>query len=174
MRNVTKNLRMLFVALVAVLAFASQGLAQTTLLTQSYENGGAVPGGWATEVVSGGNSITFVTSTAWPSGYTAYNGTYLVMFNSFSVSGGVNRLKMTTPVSTVGYTNVNVDFAWLESTGYAGVTDHVDVQWSTNGTTWNTAGTFQRYNAVQGWKIKTQALPAGAQDRKSTRLNSSH
>ena len=121
MRNVTKTLQMLFVVLLTTLAFATQSMAQSTLMTQSFENGGSVPAGWATEVVSGGNSITFVTSTSWPSGYTAYNGTYLVMFNSFSVSGGVNRLKMTTPISTVGYTNVTVDFAWLESTGYAGV-----------------------------------------------------
>ena len=69
------------------------------------------------------------------------------------------------PAARVGYANVTVDFAWLESSGYAGVLDRVDVMWSTNGTTWNTAGTFNRYNAVQGWKIKSQALPAGANNQ---------
>ena len=161
MRKVTKSLRMLFVVLLATFAFATQGMAQT-LLTESFENGGSAPAGWATEVVSGGNALTFVTSTTWPSGYTAYNGTYLVMFNSFSVSGGVNRLKRTTPISTVGSNNLSVDFAWLESTGYSTSNDRVDVEWSTNGTTWNVAATVSRYNAVQGWKIKSVALPAGA------------
>ncbi|MEI6898624.1 MAG: carboxypeptidase regulatory-like domain-containing protein, partial [Bacteroidota bacterium] len=163
MRTFTRFLQMLFVVVSMTLTFATPGSAQTTLMTQSFENGGSVPTGWATEVVTAGNTISFVPSTSWPAGYTAYNGTYLVMFNSFTSNGGVNRLKMTTPISTTGYTNVNVDFAWLESSGYAGVLDRVDVQWSTNGVTWTTAGTFNRYNTVQGWKIKTQPLPAGAQ-----------
>jgi hypothetical protein len=128
--------------------------------TESFENGGAVPWGWSVQTVSGSNSITFATSTSYPSGYTAYDGTYLVMFNSFSVSGGVTRLKKTAPISTAGYRDVAVDFAWLESSGYAGFLDRVEVQWSLDGSTWTTAGTFNRYNAVQGWKIKTCALPA--------------
>ena len=165
MKNVTKILQMAFVVLLTTFAFATQSMAQTTLMTESFENGGSIPAGWGTDVVTAGNKLTYVTTTSWPSGYTAYNGTYLVMFNSWSASGGVMRLKKTTPVSTVGYANVTVDFAWLESSGYSGVLDRVDVQWSTNGTTWNTAGTFNRYNAVQGWKIKSQVLPAGANNQ---------
>ncbi|MEI8048561.1 MAG: choice-of-anchor J domain-containing protein [Bacteroidota bacterium] len=161
MRKVTKSLRMLFVVLLATFAFATQGMAQT-LLTESFENGGSVPAGWATEVVSGSSALSFVTATSWPSGYAAYNGTYLVQFASFSYSTAVNRLKRTTPISTVGSNILSVDFAWLESSGYAGVLDRVDVEWSTNGTTWTTAATINRYNAVQGWKLKSVALPAGA------------
>ena len=163
MKKITRILQVFCVALMATLTFATQSMAQTTLLTESFENGGSIPAGWGTDVVTAGNTVTYVTSTTWPAGYTAYNGTYLAMFNSFSASGGVMRLKRTTPISTVGYTNATVDFAWLESSGYAGVLDKVDVQYSTNGTTWTTAGTFNRYNAVQGWKIKSQLLPAGAQ-----------
>ena len=134
----------------------------TSLLSESFENGGATPTEWATQVISGANTISFVTSTTWPIGYTAYNGTYLVMFNSFTESGGVNRLKRTIPISTIGLTSANVNFAWLESSGYAGVLDRVDVEYSTDGLSWITAGVFNRYNSVQGWKIKSQALPAGA------------
>jgi hypothetical protein len=133
-----------------------------TLMTQSYENNGNVPDGWAIETVSGGNSISFVTGTTYPGGFTAYDGSYLAKFNSFSVNGGVTRLKMTTPVSTIACTNVTVDFAWLESSAYPTASDRVEVEWSTDGATWTTAGTFNRYNAVQGWKIKNCALPAGA------------
>ncbi|MEI7980302.1 MAG: hypothetical protein WCI71_01525, partial [Bacteroidota bacterium] len=163
MKNFTRSLYMSFIVLMLSVTFAPESMALSTIVTESFENGGAVPAGWTTEVVSGGNTISFVTSTSWPAGYTAYNGTYMVLFNSFSASGGVNRLKMATPVSTLGYSRATVDFAWLESSGYAGVLDRVDVQWSTDGVIWNTAGTFNRYNAVDGWKIKSQLLPAGAQ-----------
>ena len=55
-----------------------------------------------------------------------------------------------------------VDFAWFEDPGYATSADKVDVQWSTNGTTWTTAATFNRYNATAGWKMKNVVLPSGA------------
>ena len=165
MRNVTRTLQMLIVVLLSTFVFASQAKAQSTLMTESFENGGSIPAGWSIETLVAGNTITFPTTTAWPSGYTAYNGTYLVMFNSFNANGGVMRLKKTTPISTVNYTNVTVDFAWLESSGYSGSNDRVEVEWSTNGTTWNSAATFPRYNAVQGWKLKNITLPAGAQEQ---------
>ena len=69
--------------------FAPMNYAQTTLLTESFENGGSIPANWALETVVFGNAVTFATSTYWPSGYAAYDGTYLVMFNSFSSYGGV-------------------------------------------------------------------------------------
>ncbi|MEI7726448.1 MAG: choice-of-anchor J domain-containing protein, partial [Bacteroidota bacterium] len=158
--------RVLFIPLLILLfsvVFSNQSNAQSTLLTESFENAGNAPVGWATEVVSGGNTISFQMGTAHPAGFSAYNGSYQVMFNSYSGNSGVNRLKRTSAFSTIGYTNVTVDFAWLESYGFATSPDKVEVQWSTDGTNWNTAGTFYRYNAVQGWKIKSQLLPAGAQ-----------
>ena len=163
MRNVTKMVQMLFAVMLMAFVFATQGSAQSTLLTESFENGGAVPSGWTLEVVAPNCPIVFPTASSNPAGYSAYNGTYMVQFQSYSYSSGQTRLKQTTPFSTVGYTNVGIDFAWLESTGYSGSADKVDVQWSTNGTTWTTAATFNRYNAVPGWKIKNVALPAGAQ-----------
>ncbi|MFC2101633.1 carboxypeptidase regulatory-like domain-containing protein [Bacteroidota bacterium] len=144
-------------------AFSLSVSAQTTLITESFENGGSVPAGWAVEQVSGTCPTIFASTSSWPSGYTAYQGTWMARFQSWSYGTGVSRLKQTTPFSTVGYTNLGIDFAWLESTSYSGSADKVDVQWSTDGTTWNTAGTFLRYNPVQGWKIKNLTLPAGAQ-----------
>ncbi|MBC8436094.1 MAG: SBBP repeat-containing protein, partial [Bacteroidetes bacterium] len=132
------------------------------LMTESFENGGAIPADWALEVLAPNNTITFPITTSYPSGYSAYNGTYLVRFNSYDNGNGVIRLKRATSVSTVGYTNVIVNFAWLESSSYPISNDRVEVEWSPDGTTWYSAGTFLRYNTIQGWKIKTQALPAGA------------
>ena len=161
MRNVTKVLQILAVLVLTVFVFANSGTAQVTLFAESWENGGSIPAGWANDV-TGSNSLTYVTSTTYPSGFTAYDANYLVRFNSYSYNGGVIRHRRTVPVSTVGCTSVGVEFAWLESSAYSGSNDRVDVQYSTDGTTWNTVATFPRYNATQGWTIKNVALPAGA------------
>lgn len=160
MKKVRRFVQMLLV--LAAFLLTSGTWAQSTLLTESYENGGSVPTGWAVTNVSGTNILSFVTTSSYPSGFTAYDGSYFVKFNSWTTNGGVIRLAQTTPISTVNYSSVKVDFAWLESTAYSTSNDRVDVQFSTNGTTWTTAGTVSRYNAVQGWKIKTVNLPAGA------------
>ena len=160
MKKVRRFVQMLLV--LAAFLLTSGTWAQTTLLTQSWENGGSVPAGWQSNVVSGTNILSYVTTSSYPSGFTGYDGTYFVKFDSWTTNLGVIRLKTTAPISTVNYSNVKVDFAWLESTAYSGSNDQVEVQYSTNGTTWTTAGTFPRYNAVQGWKIKTCNLPAAA------------
>jgi len=154
-----------FVQLLLVLSaflLTSATWAQSTLLTQSWENGGAVPTGWQSTVVSGTNILSFVTTSSYPAGFTGFDGSYFVKFNSWTTNSGVIRLAMTTPIATTNYSTVKVDFAWLESSAYGTSNDIVDVQYSTNGTTWTTAGTFPRYNAVEGWKTKTCNLPAAA------------
>jgi hypothetical protein len=87
-------------------------ISSPPIITESFENSGTVPANWAVESVTPGNTVTFVTATNHPSGYTAYDGTYLVRFNSYDAGNGVMRLKRTVPVSTVGLSNVNVTFAW--------------------------------------------------------------
>jgi hypothetical protein len=148
MRNVTKMMQMLFAVMLMAFVFATTGTAQVTLLTESFESaaiGATPPAGWAIDVVSGSNAMYFTNAGTWPT-MSPYDGVRMVEFQSFSYSSAANRLKRTTALSTVGYTNVNVDFQWYEDPGYAGVLDKVDVQWSTNGTTWTTAATFNRYN----------------------------
>jgi hypothetical protein len=166
MRNVTKMMQMLFAVLLMAFVFATQGTAQVTLLTESFESaaiGQTPPAGWGIDLVSGSNYTWFQASGSWPA-CSPYDGARMVEFQSFSAfTGTQNRLKRTIALSTVGYTNVNVDFQWYEDGGYAGVLDRVDVEWSTNGTVWTSAATFNRYNAVQGWKLKSVPLPAGAQ-----------
>jgi hypothetical protein len=151
--------------ILAVLLILFRGLpvtGQTTLLTESFENGGALPSGWGTEIIASGNQMTFVTNSANPPGFTAFDGTWMCKFNSYDAPGGVIRLKRVTPVSTIGVTFLGADFEWLESTAYAAYNDRVDLEWSTDGITWTLAGTFPRYNAVQGWKYRSVILPPGA------------
>ncbi len=162
MRMITQWMRSFAVILAVV--FASSISAQTVnLLTESFENGGSIPSGWATEVVTGSNYISFGSTSTYPTISTAANGTYFVKFNSYSASSGyTNRLKKTASVSTVGLQNVVVSFKWYEDPGYASNADRVIVEWSTNGTTWTEAASFNRYNLVEGWKDKSIVLPAGA------------
>ena len=69
MRNVTKMMQMLFAAMLMAFVFATQGSAQTVLMTESFDggNGTTPPAGWATEQVSGTpGSISFVTVGTYP------------------------------------------------------------------------------------------------------------
>jgi hypothetical protein len=87
----------------------------------------------------------------------------MVEFQSFNYSNGTeNRLKMTTPVSTVGFADVTVDFAWLTDPGYLGVLDGVSLQYSTNGIDWTTVSTVNRFAATQAWTTQTVSLGSGA------------
>lgn len=88
----------------------------------------------------------------------------MVEFQSWYAAPGVtNRLKRTIPVSTVGYSNITVDFEWYLDNGYASdLTEGVTLQWSTDGSTWTNSTFFQRYNATPGWTLENVALPAGA------------
>jgi hypothetical protein len=168
MRNVTKYLSVLMVAL-SMLVFVSQGRA-TILLTEGFNSAtpgsNTPPAGWGLDVVSGGaNATYYLTQGTWPS-VAPYEGTLLVDFESFDYgSGTVNRLKRTTPISTVGYGNITVDFEWYLDIGYYGTCDNVQVEWSTNGSSWTTAGPqFCRYSTTGSdyWQLETVTLPSGA------------
>ncbi|HML86346.1 MAG TPA: choice-of-anchor J domain-containing protein, partial [Bacteroidales bacterium] len=161
MRVITHWMRSLAVVM-AVFIASSLNAQMINLVTESFENGGSVPTGWATETVSGSSALSFVTSGTYPTIAAAPNGTYMVKFASWSYSTATNRLKKTTSFSTVGKQNVTVNFKWSEDVGYPSSADKVVVEWSTNGTTWTDAGSFNRYNATAGWKDKSVVLPAGA------------
>jgi len=163
MKNVTKFLQVLMVTL--LLAFAIQSQAQVTLLTQGWETaavGQTPPTGWAIDLLGYSNYTYFAASGSFPAA-TPYEGSRLVNWDSWNAPTGYqNRLRMSTPISTVGYSNITVDFAMYLQTVF-GAGDGLTVEWSTNGTTWTVAGTAWYNNgATAGWVIRTQALPAGA------------
>ncbi|MCX6305233.1 MAG: T9SS type A sorting domain-containing protein [Bacteroidetes bacterium] len=168
MRNVTKTLKTLMLFAVSMFVFVSFGFAQQTMLvTESFETGTGTtpPTGWSLEQVTGtALGVSFVTTSTNPTISAAYDGVRFVQYNSYSINSGSTRLKRTA-VSTTNKSFIMVDFAWFEDPGYTANADKVDVQWSINGTTWNTAGTFNRYNAVAGWKTKNVVLPTGANNQ---------
>ncbi|MCK9220660.1 MAG: carboxypeptidase regulatory-like domain-containing protein, partial [Bacteroidales bacterium] len=169
MRNVTRTLKMLLSFVIATFVFVSFGFAQQTmLLTESFETGSGTtpPTGWALEQVTGSTmGVSFVSTSTYPTISAAYDGSVFVKYNSFSISSGSTRLKKTAPLVTTNKSFIMVDFAWYEDPAYSSSNDKVDVQWSTDGTTWNTAGTFLRFNATAGWKVKNVVLPTGASNQ---------
>lgn len=134
------------------------------IFTESFEEY-PLPDNWEFEVVEGEQALSTVNTSSRPSGYTAYDGTFFIRFNSYDVQNTVNRLKTKNPVDITGYTNLELRFAWLESSSQTTSNDFVTVQWSINGTDWNDADTYYRYNSEQGWKIKTCNLPSEANNQ---------
>ncbi|MCX6286150.1 MAG: hypothetical protein NTY96_03470, partial [Bacteroidetes bacterium] len=163
MKNVTKTLQVLMVLL--LLAFASQSKAQVTLFTEGWESaavGAVPPAGWAIDLLGYTNYLSWVNTGTLPT-CSNYEGSRICKWDSWDAYSPLyNRLRMTTPISTLGYSNITVDFAmYMQNTFGAG--DGMKVQWSTNGSTWTDAGAyFYNYNATAGWAVWTQALPAGA------------
>lgn len=140
----------------------------TLLLSESFEagTGSTPPAGWSIEQVSGiSPGISFVTTSTYPTITTAFNGSVFVKYNSYNITSGSTRLKRNIHLSTVNRYCILVDFAWYEDPGYSSSADHVDVQWSTDGTTWATAATFNRFNATAGWKSKNVLLPPSASNQ---------
>ena len=171
MGNISKLLRIQALPVVLMFLLTLQVYAQkTTLFSESFETGSGAtpPAGWVVEQVTGAvPGITFVNSSVNPVVATAYNGARFVSYNSHDITTGSTRLKRTAAVNTTGHAFILVDFAWYEDPAFPAAGDKVEVQWSTNGTTWLTAGTFPRYNAAAGWKLKHLELPQAANNQPS-------
>jgi PKD repeat protein len=167
MKTYTRIFSVLVLALLLVLLTGYNSNAQTTLFTEDWETaavGQTPPSGWGVDVVSGTvNMIHFLQNGTNPT-CLPYSGNRMVEFQSYVYSTGSNRLKRTTPVATTGYPYVTVDFEWHVDTAYSGYPmEGVTIQWSTNGTSWTTAGAlFQRSSNSNMWVLETQPLPAGA------------
>ena len=145
--------------------------APTVLLGEGWElatnNSNVPPPGWGIDLLGYTNITYYFSSGTYPT-VAPYEGSRLVDFESYSYgSGTTNRLKRVTPISTVGYTGINVDFAWYTDPGYAGTTtEGVIIQWSTDGSTWTSAGTtWMRYATTAQWVVNTQNLPVGAENQ---------
>ena len=148
------------------------------LLTESWENGGVIPANWAIAQVTGttpGITFTLAAGSTYPTITAAYDGSYFVKYNSFSITGTgtqSTRLYRTAGTSTAGYARASVDFAFYHDLGYTTSADKVAVQYSIDGgTNWTTAGTeVKRYDGSTGWKLHTVMLPANAGNFANVRI----
>lgn len=142
-----------------------------TIFAESFENAGAIPSGWSENLDVDGNAtsatLSYVSSSSYPTGFSAYEGTYFVRFNSFSVqTGNSARLMNTTGFSTNGMSNIVVNFAWTQDDGYTN-NDNVTVEYSLDGTTWNAAGASITRASASGdnWTLQSVTLPAAAENQ---------
>jgi len=122
------------------------------------------PSDWSTTILVNPSgvvpAIAYLTSGTRPT-VSPSEPTQLVEFNSYDCeSGDQIRLQMTTPVSTLGKVSVSVNFDWYRDNGYSTYNDFVTLQWSINGTDWNSEYTYYRYSATNGWATITANLPA--------------
>ncbi|MCX7002407.1 MAG: choice-of-anchor J domain-containing protein, partial [bacterium] len=162
-----------YLVAVALFCMAVSGLG-VTLLSQGF-NDPTIPAGWATEIVNDPGidpALAYVTTSANPAGFAPYEGTRFVQFNSYDCpSGAVIRLKYTNGFSTIGYASLKVQCAWTEDNEYSANPDFVTLQWSTDGTVWNSFTNYYRYNAAgDAWSPKTIDLPAGALNQPNVML----
>jgi C1A family cysteine protease len=142
-------------------------IGNQTFFRESFERMYNNPNGWDIENIynpSGNPLITYITqNSTCPSVPGAFDSSYMVKFASCGAyQNEIVRLKRNIPISTLGLNNVKIQFAWYESSVASYGSDGVDLQWSTDGITWNTAASFLRYNSVSGWKQKAVYLPAEA------------
>jgi hypothetical protein len=157
---------MLMVVL-SILVFASQTQVQSQVLyTQNWSTGSGYtpPAGWAVQNILGGDSTYWDNIDPWW-GNPCYPGcTKMAIYGAFNSPVGYhNMLYMTTHVSTVGYINITVDFAWYLQNNNP-TNDGTTIKWSTDGINW-TSTNYLWLNYTSGsemWVINTQALPAGA------------
>ena len=147
------------------------GYGQTTLVTQGFEVGSdAAPANWSEEIISGTANLYFnVVGSTYPAGFIADEGSDFVRFNSYTCSSGNQaRLKQTSSFSTSGYSSITVEFAWTKDNAYSTSDDYVRVQYSTDGSSWTTAGAsnITRYQASgDSWTNQSVTLPVGAENQ---------
>ena len=140
------------------------GIVQPGILFSEGFDSSTLPAGWATEAVPGSPVIDLVASSVHPTGFSPYAGSHFVRFNSYTYSSAsIALLRMTNSISTVNYTNIQVNFAWTRDNGYSYANDYVTVQWSTNGISWNNASNYYRYSAAgDAWHAIECSLPSAS------------
>jgi hypothetical protein len=115
-------------------------------------------------------AITAETSGVHPSGQTPFEGTRFLRFNSFSCGNGSQMRLVSLPLTTSNINSVDVVYYWLhDNTAYTTsgyLTEGVQMQYSTNGTSWTDVGAFvprlDGLNSSAIWYQKNATLPTGA------------
>ncbi|MDL2256755.1 DUF5018 domain-containing protein [Bacteroidales bacterium OttesenSCG-928-I14] len=118
-----------------------------------------MPTCWQQEMLTGNNEILFQTASTNPVA-SPYEGSRMVYFNSaYKLSAGCTTRLISLPISTVGYYDFSIDFAWFHSNSYDTeeyMTEGVQVQYSYDAVNWVNIGDFiPRYNPREAWDVKS-------------------
>jgi len=137
---------------------ATCGGGAVTLFTDGFEGTG-----WSYANVSGTTGYWTLAASGTHPTASPHGGTKLAAFNSYTAAAGVQkRMYRTTGFAVAStYASVTLKFWMYHDTAYASAADKVQVQVSTNGTTWtNVATAVNRYAASAGWAQATVDLTA--------------
>jgi len=117
---------------------------------------------WTSTPVTGTSNWITNAGTHHPSGGAAYSSPNIAVFDCYNItSGNSARLKYNTaiPLGNATARTLQLSFYMFHDTGFTTYQDSVQVQYSTDGTTWNSVGSaVYRYDGSSGWKLHTVDL----------------
>ena len=158
------------VFLALVVFTVGQAQAQTTIYSQNFGTGSALPTGWTAGGANSANVVVANSSSS--SGYstpiTASGGSNLEDAGGTGTSTAI----VAGQISTVGYNSIQVIFgARISSATYTGT---VTFDWSSDGTTWNSISYTQVSGTDGNWHVANGgsylSLPAGAAGQSDLRF----
>ncbi len=129
------------------------------------------PAGWQQVMVSGSdpdNEWDAVTTSSYPSGVLPPGGTHMAQYDSYYINNGNSaRLYLSNPIdfSSIESSTIQAKMWMYHDPGYSTPPyDRVEVQLSTDGSTWNTIGSVDRYASVAHWEEHTFDFSAYAEE----------
>jgi Bacterial pre-peptidase C-terminal domain len=138
--------------------FTATCSGEVTLFSDGFEGTG-----WSFAQVSGTAGFWTLGASGTHPAQGPHGGSKLADFNSYtSASGSETRIYRSTGFTAASsYTSVSLKFWMYHDPGYSTDDDRVQVQVSTNGTTWTNVGApVSRYSATAGWTQATVDLSA--------------
>ncbi|MEO0075126.1 MAG: kelch repeat-containing protein [candidate division WOR-3 bacterium] len=120
------------------------------LLSEGFNGTTFPPAGWQAVIGSGTYNWQRSTAGTYPT-CTPYEGEGMATYQSWYASSGSNARLITPSLNITSPTLCTLKFWMMHDPGYSSSADQIQVQTSTNGTTWNTVETFNRYAATQAW-----------------------
>ncbi|MBI5219554.1 MAG: gliding motility-associated C-terminal domain-containing protein [Bacteroidia bacterium] len=130
--------------------------SQTTVMSENFEHGGALPSGWTNQFVSG--SVNWICATGGSASHpaAAHNGAYNGLFYSANYNGNKTKL-ITSAINLGSYSYCVLDF-YHAQVNWAGDCDTLKVYYKTSaGGAWTLIQTFS--GQVIDWKHRTIVLP---------------
>ena len=129
----------------------------TTILNESFENGGSIPSGWTQAYVSGSIAWTFTTGGFNGHPSSAYNGTYNARFYYGSRNGYTTKL--ITPSLNLSEAETATLTFWHTQEVWSGDQDQLKVYYRTSATgNWNLITSYT--SSIVNWTQETITLPS--------------
>jgi hypothetical protein len=137
---------------------------QQTIFSESFDGTTFPPTGWAQLDISGtAGNWARSTNTVHPAAGGTHSGAGLAYFNSYTAANGSQTRLYRSAGSAIpaSAASASVTFWMYHDTALATSNDRIQVQVSTNGTTWTNVGTaVSRDDGSTGWKQHTVSLNA--------------